>query len=112
MQVEDRNKVSRHEAETIEIKTRGQNKNVQWKEERLWRVTASKFGEICKATERRDFGKMANSLLNPPTLTGDAIVHGQVHEASALKKFSEVTGKIVQATGKCLKRGLISHTLM
>jgi hypothetical protein len=71
-----------------------------------------RFGEICKATERRDFGKMANSLLNPPTLTGDAIVHGQVHEASALKKFSEVTGKIVQATGKCLKRGLISHTFM
>jgi hypothetical protein len=43
---------------------------------------------------------MVNSILNPPTLSGAAIVHGQVHEASALKKFAEVTGKQVQDTGE------------
>jgi hypothetical protein len=62
-----------------------------------------RFGKICKATERRDFGKLASSMLDPPILTGPAIVHGQVHEASAIKKFVEVTGKKVQSTGNlCL----------
>jgi hypothetical protein len=41
--VEERNKVSRREADLIEQKTRGQSKNVQWKEERAWRITASKY---------------------------------------------------------------------
>jgi len=59
-----------------------------------------RFGEICKASERRDFGKLADSILNPPTLTGAAIIHGQVHEASAVKKFVELTGKRVFIAGK------------
>jgi hypothetical protein len=48
-------------------------------------------------------GKLASSMLDPPILTGAPIVHGQVHEASAIKKFVEVTGKKVQSTGNlCL----------
>jgi hypothetical protein len=42
-QVEKRNKVSSREAESIEKRTRGQHKNVQWKEERAWRITASMY---------------------------------------------------------------------
>ena len=37
-------------AATIEKETKLQSKNVLWHKERQWRLTASKFGEICKAT--------------------------------------------------------------
>ena len=83
----------------IEELTRGQSGNRAWEEEREWRLTASKFGAICKATQRRNMLTLATSILHPPKLKSDAIVHGQAQEENAAKKFTEVTGLDVKKCG-------------
>lgn len=43
--------------------------------------------------------KLTQSLLFPPHLTGDAIVHRKTYEQTALGKFSELSGKKVTKCG-------------
>jgi hypothetical protein len=57
------------------------------------------FGQVCKATERRDMGKLANSILFPPYLAGEALSHGRVHEASAAAEFEKLTSKKLVSCG-------------
>jgi hypothetical protein len=76
--VQERNKVTAEAAQIIEQQTREQSDCQKWREERRYRVTASRFGEICKVTERRDMSKLSKSVYSPPHLTGDAVVHGKV----------------------------------
>jgi hypothetical protein len=97
--VQEQIKVTAEAADKIEQQTRDQSQCQKWKEERKWRLTASRFGEICKATERRDMSKLAQTLLSPPHLTGEAVVHGKTFEQTAIDKFSEVSGKTVSKCG-------------
>jgi predicted phage-related endonuclease len=78
---------------------RAQSNDEKWLEEREWRLTASKFGQICKATERRDMTKLANSILSPSPLNNSAVTHGRVHEQTASDKFVAETGKQVDECG-------------
>ena len=97
-------KVSSKEAAQIEAKTRAQATSTQWQKLRQWRLTASKFGEIAKITERRNLEKLCDLLYNPPNLTHvPAVRHGNTYESVALEQFSKVTGK------KTLKSGLCIH---
>ena len=90
--MDPRNNVTTEEAENIEQFTREQSGSYKWKEERHWRLTASRFGEICRATERRDMSSLAKSILNPPDLSRlPAVSYGKAQEANAIKKFMEVT---------------------
>ena len=76
---------------------------MKWGEERKWRLTASRFGEIVKITARRDLEKLCESLYNPRNLNHvPAVRHGQTHEQSALKKFSQITGKKAMKSGLCI----------
>ena len=50
----------------LEKSTRGQSKCRIWKEARSWRVTASRFGEICKATDVKNFDSLCENLFDPP----------------------------------------------
>ena len=96
-------KVSAEEVTQIEYQTRNQGSSTQWKKLREWRLTASKFGEIIKITARRDLEKLCDSLYDPPNLIKvPAVRHGQTYEATALKKFSEVTGKKLLRSGLCI----------
>jgi putative phage-type endonuclease len=52
-------------------------------------LTASRFGEICRATDNRDFNKLAQSIYSPPSLTCPAIVHGKSNEKVALQAFEK-----------------------
>lgn len=97
--MENRLLVTNKEAANIERGTRGQSNDEKWLEEREWRLTSSKFGQICKATERRDMTKLASSLLFPPALNNSAVTHGRVHEQSASDKFVSETGKQVEECG-------------
>jgi hypothetical protein len=98
-QVQERIKVTAEGASKIEQQTREQSHCQKWKEKRKWRLTASRFGEICKATERRDMAKLSDSLFSPPHLTGDAVVHGKTFEQTAINRFTEVLGKTVEKCG-------------
>lgn len=88
LQVENRIKVSTQEVLNIERTTRQQSGSRTWFDERQWRLTASRFGEICKATERRDMDALCSSIFYPSKLSTPPIVHGKTYEKVALEKFA------------------------
>ena len=98
-QVDKSNKVSEAEAEELEKETREQSNSFKWREERKWRLTASNFGQICKATESRDLALLCKTLYDPPLLNNAAVNHGKTYETVALKKFSEVSNRPVHQCG-------------
>ena len=82
-------KISDDVIKQIESNTIGQSKNPIWKSERCKRLQASNFGRICKATERTDFEKLAESLTMITNLKTPAILHGQKYEHVAILKYEE-----------------------
>ena len=87
-------------AAAIEKETRGQAQNPRWREEREWRVTASRFGEICRATEGRDLDSLADSIANPPNLNRvPSVEHGKMYEATAIDAFTAKTNKEILGCG-------------
>lgn len=84
---------------TIEINTRNQRLNPIWFEERQWRLTASRFGEICKATERRNMDKLCESLYSPSVFQTASVGHGQTYEPVAINRFQQAMGVKVEACG-------------
>ena len=81
--------VSEAEASQLEIKTRGQANNKKWFEARRWRLTASRFGEICRITAKRNMKKLCSSLVNPANLTTPAVQHGKMYEGKAILTFEK-----------------------
>ena len=87
------------EAAKIEKETRGQISNPRWKDERRFRITASTFGDICRATTR-DMGLLAHNIFYPPNLNGvPAIMHGRTYEQTAIEAFTAHTLKEVSECG-------------
>ena len=72
----------------IEAATRGQASNRRWFQERSLRITASHFGEICRATERRDKAKLAMSITKPTQITTPSLQHGHRYESVAVEKVA------------------------
>ena len=71
-----------------------------WFDERQWRLTASNFGSICKASDRMDKKNKCSLMYSPQNLTAAPIIYGRTHEAIAARKFREVTGcPQIQPTG-------------
>ncbi|XP_064632038.1 uncharacterized protein LOC135490655 [Lineus longissimus] len=77
----------------VEMETRGQNGNCKWREARALRITASKFGEICRATERKDLTKFAESVVNLVHFSSKATAHGNKYEAIAVEAFEHIRGR-------------------
>ena len=101
-----RNDEGQRNAKQIEELTRGQSscgRTVEgrglWEDEREWRLTASRFGPICKATERRNMISLAKTILHPPHLTNDAVVYGRTKEEIAAQEFSAIKGLVVLPCG-------------
>lgn len=76
--------------ETLQLETREQGKCEKWKFERTKRVTASNFGEICRATDRRDRKALASRIISKPEISTEAIRWGIRQESSAVKMFEQV----------------------
>ena len=72
-------------------------------------TTASRFGRICKLTERTVAGKFARCLQQTKTISAAPLEHGRKYEGTALKAYGEKTGSNVTASGLviCLKE---NHT--
>lgn len=68
----------------------GQTSNAGWYNERLWRITASRFGEIARITARRNIRKLCESLIERTSICTKAIAHGKTYEGVAIRKFEEV----------------------
>ena len=92
-------KISEDQIKDIESSTVGQSKNPVWKSERCKRLQSSNFGRICKATDRTDFDKLANSLTVTTNLKTPAILHGQRYETVALSKYEKHFGGVPRKCG-------------
>ena len=79
--------ISRAECVSIEHNTREQQGNKLWHTERMKRMQSSNFGRICKATDRTDFEKLAESLLNSKSVRSKSIDHGRKFEPVAVAKY-------------------------
>lgn len=62
-------------------------------------MTASRFGEICRATEKKDVFKLCSSLYNKKKITTEPIIYGQQNEAVAVRRFEESFEKQVERCG-------------
>lgn len=82
----------------IEEKTRDQNKSSRWKQERQKRITASVFGDICKATEKCNKTALARRLTTVSNIRTPPILHGQRYESVAIEKYETLTNA---KTKKC-----------
>jgi len=63
-----------------------------WHKERKWHITASWFGDIAHATERRSREKLCRSMLHLPTSMNKAVLHGQQQECVARQCFEDKFG--------------------
>lgn len=96
--VEDAVKVTEAQAVEIEASTRQQAQSSKWFQTRKWRLTASRFGDICNMTNRRNKEKLCKSLVTNMNLTNPAVIHGRQYESAAIKKFeSEYKMKVGKA---------------
>ena len=86
-------------ADKIEGKTRQQSGCRTWHQEREWRVTASKFGDIGNATYRRNWEKLCSSIYTKQNLATPPIVHGRQYESIAIEDFQVKRGVKVDKAG-------------
>lgn len=97
--VDASNRVTATDIACIEQKTRRQALSHIWFTERAWRVTASRFGDVLKATYRRNMQKLCASMVFPQKLHCQSVVHGRRHEKAAVEKFMASTGHTVASCG-------------
>ena len=72
----------------IEEATSGQTSSEQWKKERKFRFTASKFDLISK--RQRNHDKFAMDLINPKAFTSRYVEHGIKYEPIALQEYEKI----------------------
>lgn len=85
--------ISQEEIARIEECTRKQQKSTSWHDERSYRITSSNFGTICRATEKRDLGKLLSDLMDKKDLNTAPIRHGKnmnLSRSRSLKKNKNV----------------------
>ena len=82
--------VDREKRHEIEKMTRGQHTNELWFIERRHRLTASKFGKVCKRRLTTKSTKLVAALLYPKTFTNEAVTYGTLNEINAKKAYSKL----------------------
>jgi hypothetical protein len=95
--------ISDAEITDIEKATVGQSSNEMWKQERLKRLSASNFGQICKMMSRTNPIKLAKSFLMGQEVNSDAINYGKSYESTAVSKYESDNGVSTQPCGLCLQ---------
>lgn len=101
-------KVNASQIKWLENVTAAQRKCPIWGKFRSLRLTSSNFGRVIHSYDRHYLDitsyppSLFNTLQGEYNLTKDAILWGQVHESSAMQKYSEVTEKAVKKIGLVL----------
>lgn len=83
----------------LEKETRMQRNSKVWHEERKKRITASNFGLICKACQRKTLYSITYDLHYTSVPKGPAIQYGINNEQAALTEYTKVTKNKVFASG-------------
>jgi len=83
----------------IEIDTRDQNLNPNWFQERKIRLTASRFGEICKMRPNTSCKTKVHSILYKSPVTSKQMTYGHNMEHEARQKLKEIIKLDVQLCG-------------
>ncbi|XP_031333159.1 uncharacterized protein LOC116182246 [Photinus pyralis] len=92
--------VTEEERTEISVKTIGQFDNCIYKNERLHRLTASKFGDVVKRKDTTSCDALVKSILSTDySFQSPAMEYGKIHEGVAISKFETLTGKKVQQAG-------------
>ncbi|WAR07243.1 hypothetical protein MAR_017201 [Mya arenaria] len=81
--VDNAQHISPEQIVAIDRRTRSQADNHTWREQCLWRVTASRFGEICKLTATKNMNKVCKSVMTSSNLHSKPIIHGKQCEETA-----------------------------
>ncbi|KAI8487981.1 hypothetical protein Bbelb_344290 [Branchiostoma belcheri] len=84
---------------SYEEKTRCQVSSPLWRELRKGRLTASKFGEICKRRRTTPCGRIVTDLLYKGNVTSKSLQWGRLHEDDAIEAYKEKTGNKVNPCG-------------
>ena len=91
--------IDQPDIDRIEAETRGQNNNRAWLNERSVRLQSSKFGRICKATDKTDFPKLAASLTEVTEIRAKSLEHGLKYKPVAVKKYEASIGTKTKSCG-------------
>lgn len=75
------------ELKELEMKTRGQSNNPFWQQERMLRLTASNFGEVCKMRQKTSCVSKVKQLLYNTFKGSDSTRYGLEHESFAVREF-------------------------
>ncbi len=93
------NNLTAEEAHDLEENTRKQRHSKLWFLGRKFRLTSSRFGDICKATEKRNIDLLCKTLHNPPMLLTPAVCYGNTNESKAISQFEMQYEKKVYSCG-------------
>ncbi len=93
--------ITSSEAAEVEKATRKQSDSNLWNIKRQQRITASNFGLICTAGEKRNFSLLARDLLFPKQFTSKATEHGKKYESVAVEQFTQEYGDLYVIPVEC-----------
>lgn len=90
--------ITHEQRETIAQNTLGQSNNLLWHAQRKMRITASRFGSICKAVTA-NLDALAISIIQPKPFSSPATAHGIKYEQVAVRKYESMTSQTVKPSG-------------
>lgn len=93
------NKLKTVNLHQLNLDTRDQNGNLKWFQERKKRLTASKFGEICKMRSTTSCRRQVHAIIYNPQIKSKEMAHGIEMEPYGRKKFEVVSGLSVETCG-------------
>ena len=91
--------ITSDEVERVERSMRGQSQEAAWFKECEKHLQSSKFGRICKVTDRTDKKRLAQSFLTSSPVDAAPLQHARKYEAVAVKQYERLTGKSASACG-------------
>lgn len=83
----------------LERKTVGQHGNIEWREARLDRLTASMFMKVCKMRDDTSCHNNVVAVLHPRELNTESVKYGRINESVAIQMYEKKFGVKVTPCG-------------
>jgi len=100
--------ISDEQIHTIELETRGQSTNNQWREKRTMRLHSNNLGLIYTVIQTTNFVKLAHSFTQYRHLNTEPIKHGETNEGTAFKEYIANRNVVVRSNGIVVCRNVVS----